>query len=636
MVYINKSIMQTCLNTYFYNILIFILLGWVYLPAQSQNLSSKDTYPIIKNLDSLHEVISHTNDKRQRLYQLFLFEVNAFRLFPSRFGEHFEEFKSLSVRLHNNEGLAIYYRWKSIKYQQQGLFNKASDVLQQSLKICKEHKDTINTLRALSALIKLHNSGLVEGSVNNAAIALQLADEGIKLAHESNSFYDKYNLMALKGGALKSQAKYQEAEKVFLQAIEIVKPLKDYERFRIEALSNLISVMIMQKKYLKAYSILKKIYPLSLSSQNNNQTLVILFNMSYCCRELKRFDECEKYLLDGFDIASKNGENPIRLDFYNGFKQLYEAKKEFGKALLFAGKYQALKDSLFTSEKVKQIGELQIKYDTEKKDAQLAEQKLEIVQKQQRITQIALIATVFVLALIGFFALYRWYQQRKIKQLESTFEQTTQQLQSFNYSVSHDLRHPLISTQYALDKLKNTPLSSEQVIQIQKAEGSLKNMNEVIEAMLTLSAIERDALNIKVVDLKELIMDVLEGFSTQADIQLKGLPTVRADIRQLRQVMVNLLSNAIKYTAHQPEPKIQITGHEDKGTIWVEVEDNGLGFDEHFSAKLFQLFGRLHPDVNGVGVGLVIVKRIIEKHGGKVWAKGKQGQGAVFGFTLPK
>jgi signal transduction histidine kinase len=313
-----------------------------------------------------------------------------------------------------------------------------------------------------------------------------------------------------------------------------------------------------------------------------------------------------------------------------------EQMGNYKKALKYTQQQYKIEKDIANEESKMQLQDLSLKYETEKKDARLTEQRLEIVEKQHQITRIVLLASIFILTLLIFFTIYRIYQNRKLKKLESTFEQTTQQLRSFNYSVSHDLRHPLISTQYALDTLKNTTLSSEQLTQIQKAEDSLKNMNEVIEAMLTLSAIERDTLNIKVIDLRELIMDVLEGFNTQAHIQLTDLPTVRADIRQLRQVMVNLLSNAIKYTAHQPEPKIQITGHEDSVKIWIEVEDNGLGFDEHLSAKLFQLFGRLHPNVNGIGVGLVIVKRIIEKHGGKVWAKGKLGQGAVFGFTLPK
>jgi two-component system, sensor histidine kinase and response regulator len=166
-------------------------------------------------------------------------------------------------------------------------------------------------------------------------------------------------------------------------------------------------------------------------------------------------------------------------------------------------------------------------------------------------------------------------------------------------------------------------------------------MQHIIHALLSLSEIGRNNLTLKAVNTQDLVADILSEMPN-ADtgkvptIDLGDLPVVQADVALLRQVFVNLLTNALKYSATKPHPTVKISANTEVTFTHFFVEDNGLGFDEKATHRLFQVFGRLHPDVEGIGIGLVIVKKIVEKHGGQVTASGALGKGARFGFSLPK
>jgi signal transduction histidine kinase len=162
-------------------------------------------------------------------------------------------------------------------------------------------------------------------------------------------------------------------------------------------------------------------------------------------------------------------------------------------------------------------------------------------------------------------------------------------------------------------------------------------MSNIIEGLLELSSIERNSLKIREVNMQDLVEDILGEFKTNCKFEIQELPTIKADTRLMRQVLVNLISNAIKYTSEIAQAKVVISSHnnETKNKVIFEIKDNGIGFEEKQGQKLFQLFGKLHVQKSGLGIGLVIVKKIIEKHNGHVWANSKTNEGATFGFELP-
>jgi len=145
------------------------------------------------------------------------------------------------------------------------------------------------------------------------------------------------------------------------------------------------------------------------------------------------------------------------------------------------------------------------------------------------------------------------------------------------------------------------------------------------------------------IDTASLLKDVVRELTTQYMVHneiswdIRDLLPMDADMNTMRQVWINLISNAIKYSGNKKKPHIEIGSYEKDGQHVFYVQDNGAGFDEQYNQKLFQVFQRLHTEeeFEGTGVGLALVEKIVSKHGGKVWAKGRENVGACFSFSLP-
>ena len=220
-----------------------------------------------------------------------------------------------------------------------------------------------------------------------------------------------------------------------------------------------------------------------------------------------------------------------------------------------------------------------------------------------------------------------------------------EELDSFSYSVSHDLRAPLrhiIGFSELLQRELEGQLSGKAAHYLETILTSSRHMGHLIDVLLAFSQSNRGALEKRAVDLGALVKEVIA--SMEPDLQnrrvawtVESLPTVQADPVLLRSVVVNLLSNALKFTRAREEARIRIgTEVHDLETV-VFVADNGAGFNPRYKDKLFAVFQRLHPaaQFEGSGVGLANVRRIILRHGGRTWATGVQDAGATFYFSLP-
>ncbi len=212
--------------------------------------------------------------------------------------------------------------------------------------------------------------------------------------------------------------------------------------------------------------------------------------------------------------------------------------------------------------------------------------------------------------------------------------------------MSHDLKVPVRAVQGFSRMLAGehaAQLDAEGLRLLKVIIDNTKIMYHLIDDLLGLSRLGRHEISKGNVDLTAMARQVFDRLRVQAperDLRLTigDLPPGRGDKSLLYQVMENLLSNAIKYTKPRTTAFIEVGGKdEDSETIYY-VKDNGIGFDERYTDKLFGVFQRLHSVENyeGTGIGLAIVKRITERHGGRVWAEGKVGVGATFYFSLPK
>jgi signal transduction histidine kinase len=235
-------------------------------------------------------------------------------------------------------------------------------------------------------------------------------------------------------------------------------------------------------------------------------------------------------------------------------------------------------------------------------------------------------------------------EQRVMRRTEE-LTAVNQELETFAYSVSHDLRTPLraidgFSRMLARKYAESLDDEAQRIIQV--VRDSTQKMSQLIDDILAFSRIGRVDISAAIVDMDELVRDVQNELlpaigGRDVRFVVSGLPRARGDRAMLRQVWQNLLDNAVKYTATRGTATICVGSESASHEITYYVKDNGVGFDMQYVQKLFGVFRRLHgPDeFSGTGIGLAIVKRIVTRHGGRVWAEGVLEQGAAFHFTLP-
>ena len=227
----------------------------------------------------------------------------------------------------------------------------------------------------------------------------------------------------------------------------------------------------------------------------------------------------------------------------------------------------------------------------------------------------------------------------------SELEAAYRDMESFSYSISHDLRAPLRIIDGLSDvvlKDYNDKLDNEGKNILKLIQGNTKRMDQLVLALLDFSKAGRQEMSIDEINMEKaaaLIAGDLKAISPERNINvdIRELPPAHGDITLIRQVLTNLLSNAVKFTKDRDIATIEVGGRREDSENVYYVKDNGAGFDIEYADKLFKVFQRLHSlkEFEGIGIGLSIVDRIIRRHGGRVWAEGKPDEGATFYFTLP-
>jgi len=233
----------------------------------------------------------------------------------------------------------------------------------------------------------------------------------------------------------------------------------------------------------------------------------------------------------------------------------------------------------------------------------------------------------------------------RVAERTAALEHANRELESFTYSVAHDLRAPLraIAAFSDLIREKYAPELPEQGrLYLQRVEQNAVQMHRLMDALLELSQTSRKHLTRSAVNMHDLADAVAQECrkpgEAQPHIDIGEMPPAFGDPTLLRQVWRNLIGNAVKFSSKVPAPRVE-AGFSDSsiGPAYF-VRDNGAGFDMNYADKLFGIFQRLHTpaEFEGTGVGLALVKRIVERHGGRVCAESQPGQGAVFRFSLPQ
>lgn len=231
--------------------------------------------------------------------------------------------------------------------------------------------------------------------------------------------------------------------------------------------------------------------------------------------------------------------------------------------------------------------------------------------------------------------------ERRIAERTTELERVNQELEAFSYSVAHDLRSPLRAVRgYATMLIEDhsPKFDDDAKVLLSKLDYNATRMSTLIDDLLSFSKLGKKEVRKSVVDMEAVVGEVLKELDHgRAKIHYEKLHPVFGDMSLIKHVISNLLSNAVKYSSKVPEPEILIASACEDEVITYSVTDNGAGFDMQYAQGLFNVFRRLHSSESfeGTGVGLAIVKRIINRHGGNVWAHSKVDHGATFFFTLP-
>jgi two-component system sensor kinase len=232
----------------------------------------------------------------------------------------------------------------------------------------------------------------------------------------------------------------------------------------------------------------------------------------------------------------------------------------------------------------------------------------------------------------------------ELREQKRQLEYTVEELESFSYSVAHDLRAPLRAIDgYArlILKKQRDKFDQDTLDKFNVIRSSTHLMGQLIDDLLTFSRLGRKHVSLALFDMDILVKDAWKEVQEsdpdrKIKFTVKSMPPCYGDMALIKQVLINLLGNAMKFTRYKDAAEIVVGGYADGNEHVYYIRDNGVGFDMAYYNKLFGVFQRLHStdQFEGTGVGLATVRRLIQRHGGRVWAEGKVDEGASFYFAV--
>lgn len=367
-------------------------------------------------------------------------------------------------------------------------------------------------------------------------------------------------------------------------------------------------------------------------------------------REKGDVNTAKHYYTKGYDYAKTNGFRTIEQIGSWNLYQLSEQSKDEAEALAYLKEAYMLKDNLYNIEKTGRVAELQLKYDNEKQLRKMHAMEL----KQNRYLMFGSI--LFLLGIIGALAYYSRLKTRnhevleqKNKEIESQNRQLAEHiavLRQYSYAAAHDLKEPLRTITSFINLLEKKYIGSiaepEAKEYMQFISNSARRMNLLLTDLLEYNSILSQEAGSDSAHPKELIQDVWSSLSAlvhdkNAEISIPdNMPTMIMNRFHFTQLFQNLISNGLKFTKDR-DAKIDIQYERKDDHLIFSVRDNGIGINEQYRDKIFQMFYRLNDlkSAEGTGIGLTIVKNITEKYKGRIWFKSVEGEGTTFFISFP-
>jgi signal transduction histidine kinase len=556
-------------------------------------------------------------------------------------------------------------------------YNSSLDLLIKALKQANTLNDT-NLLIEINGLIGVNYRSLEDynKSIHYVNIALKYAGE----------YSDTIQLVLLlneKANVYLYLDDYGKSEELHLEALDLAKKI-NYKR-GVNFISNDLGLLLFEKgEYGRALQYFQSVHDYGIEIKSNRYICATAINIADVYMKLKKYDSAEAYLNLSLDISLRDKLKISALDVYEGLSRLYYSKGQYKYAYQYQKKYFELQDTIFNTEKERQIAEISEKYEAGKKEEenkllkqQNVIQELELGRGKSRLFFTLLISgiiVVFIVVIVFILYISNLRKKKVNSELERKNEQITLQknqlvetlkflsarekeLNEANVTkdkffsiIAHDIKNPFSSI-LGFSKLLSDDFDGISKEDQKKYAGiiseSSENLYKLLENLLQWSRAQTNRIEFKpeTFDLTQLLGNNVALYKNAAFkkeieiiIDFEDNIGVYADKSMADVVIRNLISNAIKFTKKRGKIEIRVVVYSE--TVQVGIIDNGVGIRQSEIQKLFRIDSQVKStgtdNEQGTGLGLIICKEFVERNGGRIWAESTEGKGSGFYFTLPK
>jgi len=560
----------------------------------------------------------------------------------------------------NSKGVAELYNNIGVWYYSAASdYDKALDYYLLSLKKREEIKDSSGIA---SSLI---NIGNIYYKQNRRDKAIESYEKALFFAEAVNDKKEMSILLNNLGVEYEFKEEYEKALSYYFKSAEIKKNLNNLTSLAV-TYGSIGSTYKRTKKYDKALEYYNKSIEILKENSNKHYTALIYNYISGVYKETKQYSKSLNFLNKSLSIAKEINDRSLLENNYKEFSDIYSILRNFKKAYIFQKKYIALHDSIFNDKSDERMKEMEVKYETEKK-----EKENQILKTQQQINELELekktnrqyfllaVLLLFLILVILIYSRYRLKQKTnivledantKLRISQQNLKESIDTKDKFFSIIAHDLRNPLSSLSLVSQVLEeNVEELSED--KLKYYIGSISNASDsllgLVENLLNWARTQTDKIvfSPESVDLFEIIeqnINLLKFNAEKKNIEIRNLiqkgTFVFADINLLTTVIRNLLANAVKFT--NTNGFIEINLNEVNNLYEISVKDNGIGMDKDDISKLFRIdidttsIG--NSSEKGTGLGLILCKEFVEKNGGTIKVESEQGKGSSFIFTVKK
>jgi signal transduction histidine kinase len=611
---------------------------------------------IKENLDSLEQV-SKTQKKGTLSYLKTLLALENSRLQNNivKFGKNLSEIKELSIKQKNPYGMAVFYYWSGIKAIDTNPHNaflwfiKSADAF-------KKNKDTVGLVHSYLHLSTLNQTGYGQ-FIGNPKICLAYAQKAVFLAKKSkNILLESIAMGGISGyyynSPKKDYKKIEKFEETRLKMLNSVAPFLKVKKMIVTITINLSAIYIGQKKYEEAYKILKAIRNLAETKGRKHELATFYDNLAEACLNTGRFHETNQMLQLALKYAKIHDDIYVLKSVFEHFKILYKIQKKYELALTYSDTVSVLQDSILTSVNSAKINELEIKYESQKKESlnKLLQSEKSYAESRQRLYLWGAFITSFILFIVIILSLNLKKSNNKLQLAFEEIEQLNKARERFFGIIAHDLRRPMHAFQ-GMNELVSYYLKSKRYTEIEILSKSIDEAGQKIQLMLdnllkwALGQQEKVPYAPQNINLALQITNVInlfEHISLRSEVTFnvtcpKDL-TVFVDINAIDLIIRNLLDNAIKSLKNHSGTVIIEGKYLENSQVLLTISDNGIGI----KPEKLQLINNLLKNAeqyqageNGLGLGLVLIAQFIKRNKCVINVDSKLGMGTVFSIYFP-